>query len=573
MNKKRVTAVLLTAAMSLSLLAGCSGSGGTDAESGTETKKDLSEFNLDGSLPIVKDSSDMDPIKIAIVIPAERTVSTDQLVMVKQMAEDTGIPIEWVDIPADGSAEKINLLLNGGDYPDVFWNGITTEMAVQYSNQGIFIPTEDLIEQYVPRLTEIFKERPEYKAGSTLPDGHSYGFPYVEEMYGLVQTPGPFLINKTWLDKVGKDVPTTVDEWKECLEAFKEAGDLNGNGKDDEVPYAFGMGCKGLYNSYDTFYYFTGGFGCADSVNSANPQTDHMRIVDGKVTFTAMDEAYRKTADFFHELYTEDLIDPDSFSPGPNETTPLYISKMAGDEAVIGCLGTWAPVNEIINPEVREQYVAVPRLTGEAGKCGVEVNQSEMQETSMVAITDKCKYPEVVAALVNYCMDPEISVQLNWGPIGYTYEKGDDGVLHFNLDDDGNMILQDGYQSFTEQRANTTPGRGSLVVLSDYYGKVADYTWDAVDLLQMQKENGKEEIMAEIESMPRIALTVDEQNQIAQIYPQIANIVDAYQMQSILNGDGEANWDKYISDLKAAGVEELVSVYQGAYDRYQAAME
>ena len=73
-------------------------------------------------------------------------------------------------------------------------------------------------------------------------------------MYGLVQTPGPFLINKTWLDKVGKDVPTTVDEWKECLEAFKEAGDLNGNGKDDEVPYAFGMGCKGLYDTYDTFY-------------------------------------------------------------------------------------------------------------------------------------------------------------------------------------------------------------------------------------------------------------------------------------------------------------------------------
>ena len=85
-----------------------------------------------------------------------------------------------MDIPADGSAEKINLLLNGGDYPDVFWNGITTEMAVQYSSQGIFIPTEDLIEQYVPRLTEIFKERPEYKSGSTLPDGHSYGFPYVE---------------------------------------------------------------------------------------------------------------------------------------------------------------------------------------------------------------------------------------------------------------------------------------------------------------------------------------------------------------------------------------------------------
>ena len=87
-------------------------------------------------------------------------------------------------------------------------------------------------------------------------------------MYGLVLTPGPFLINKTWLDAVGKEVPTTVDEWVDCLRAFKEAGDLNGNGEADEVPYSFGMGCDGLFDSYDTFYYFTGAFGSADSVCS-----------------------------------------------------------------------------------------------------------------------------------------------------------------------------------------------------------------------------------------------------------------------------------------------------------------
>lgn len=580
--KKKVVAVLLSTVLCLSLLAGC-GSGKIDNATTGETSDlaegtadsvedtaDLSNFNLDGTLPIVKDASAMDPIKIAIVIPPERTLPTADLLMVKQMVEDTGIPIEWIDIPSDGSAEKINLMLNGGDYPDVFWNGITTEIAVQYSDQDIFIPTEDLINKYIPRLVDIFEKRPEYKGGSTMPNGHSYGFPYVEEMYGLVQTPGPFLINKDWLDKVGMDVPTTVDEWEACLLAFKKAGDLNGNGIADEVPYSFGMGCKGLFNSYDTFYYFTAGFGNSDSVNAATPQTDHMKIVDGKVTFSAMDPAYMKTTQFFNRLYTEGLIDPDSFSPGPNETTPLYISKMAGDEAVIGCLGTWAPVNEIVNPEVRKQYVAVPRLTGESGKCGVEVNMSELQETSMVAITDKCKYPEVIAALVNYWLDPEKSITLNWGAVDYTYVKGDDGILHFNLDNDGNVILKDGWQTFTEQRSNTTPGRGSLVVLSDYYGTVADYTWDAVDLLKLQRENGKEEIMADIEAMPKIPLSIEEQTQVAQIYPQIANIVDAYQMQSILNGDGAESWDKYISDLQAAGVEELVSIYQDAYDRFSA---
>ncbi len=584
--KKKYLAALLAAAMTLGLLSGC-GKGtasGDAAGSAEETEQneesdeaeDTAEasddnFNLDGTLPIVKDPTGMEPIKMAIVVPPERTASTDEMPMVKKIVEETGIPVEWVEIPSDGSAEKINLMLNGGDYPDVFWNGISSEMAVQYSDQDIFVPTEELIEKYCPRLMDIFEKHPEYRGGSVAPNGHSYGFPYVEEMYGLVLTPGPFLINKTWLDKVEKEVPTTVEEWVDCLKAFRDAGDLNGNGEADEVPYSFGMGCDGLFNSYDTFYYFTGAFGSADSVCSGNPQANHLRIVDGKVHFTAADEAFKKTAEFFNMLYEEKLIDMDSFSPGPNEDTPLYISKMSGNEAVIGCLGTWAPVNEIIDPEVRKQYVALPRLEGEAGKGGVEVNYSEMAETSMVAITNKCKYPEVVAALVDYCMDPEISITLNWGPEGYTYVRGNDGILHFNLDEDNNVILQEGYQSFTEQRANTTPGRGSLIVLSDYYGTVADYTWDAVDLLEGQRQNGKEEIMKDIETVPKMMLTLDEQNRIAQIYPQIANIVDAFQMNAIIQGNAEELWDQYLQDLKDAGVDELVSTYQGAYERFTSA--
>lgn len=564
MKNKKMVALLCTGTMMFSTLTGASV---VAAEEGQSAAAD-ENFNLDGTLPIVKDASKMEPIKIAYVSPPEKTVEITEMPMVQKIFGETGIPVEWIEIPSDGATEKINLMLNGGDYPDVFWNGISSDMVIQYSDQDLFIPTEDLIEQYCPKLMEIFEKRPEYKGGSTAPNGHSYGFPYVEEMYGLVQTPGPFLINKTWLDQVGKEIPATVDEWVDCLKAFRDGGDLNGNGVEDEVPYAFGMGCDGLFNSYDTFYYFTGCFGSADSVCSANAQANHLRIVDGKVHFTAADDAFKKTANFFNMLYNENLIDMDSFSPGPNADTPLYISKMSGNEAVIGCLGTWAPVNEVVDPDVRSQYVAIPRLEGESGKGGVEVNYSEMAESSMVAITNKCKYPEVIAALVNYCMDPEISITLNWGPEGYTYVKGDDGILHFNLDEDENVILQDGYQSFTEQRANTTPGRGSLVVLRDYYGTVADYTWDAIDLLEGQKQNGKEEIMEEIESVPKMMLTLEEQQVIARIYPQVANVVDTFQMNAILQGGADDLWDQYLSDLKSAGVEELVATYQSAYERF-----
>ena len=568
--KKKMLACMLC--LCVCVTAGCQNtpaaqSSQTEQDGGSAEAGRLDNFNLDGTLPIVKDPGKMEPITIAVVIGADSSVPTKDKEMTKKITEETGIPIEWQEIPADGSAEKINLMLTSGEYPDVFWNGISSDMAVQYSDQDIFVQTEDLIDQYAPKLAQIFKDHPQYKQGSTTPNGHSYGFPYIEEMHGLVLTPGPFMINKAWLDKVGKQMPATVEEFVDCMRAFKEAGDLNGNGEADEIPYALEFGNDDGFGSFDSFYYFTGAFGMADSVCSGNATANHLRLIDGKIVFAAADASFRKTCDFFHDMYAEGLIDPDSFAPS-GTGTPLYINKLAQPDAVIGAFQCWTPRDNIVDLDVREEYVPLPRLSGPEGKCGNVLNYSEMQDTSMVAITDKCEYPEVIAALVNYCMDPEISITLNWGAIGYTYVKGDDGLLHFNLDENDNIILQNGWQYFSEQRTNTSPTRGSLAVLNEYYDKYVDYTWDAVPILEGQRVNGKEECLEEIPAIPKMMLSLEENNKLSQIYGTIENIVNAYQMDAVMNGTTDEGWDKFKQDLNAAGMEELVAIYQGAYDRY-----
>lgn len=251
---KKMLACMLCACVCVSAGCGKNAASGTTGERQGADAGDLADaseggrldnFNLDGTLPIVKDPSKMQPIKIAVVVGAESTVPTAEKEMTKKIVEETGIPIEWQEIPADGSVEKINLMLTSGEYPDVFWNGISSDMAVQYSDQDVFVPTEELIDRYAPKLAAIFGQHPEYRQGSTMPNGHSYGFPYVEEMFGLVRTPGPFMINKAWLEQVGKEIPATVDEFVDCLRAFKEAGDLNGNGIADEIPYALEFGNSG----------------------------------------------------------------------------------------------------------------------------------------------------------------------------------------------------------------------------------------------------------------------------------------------------------------------------------------
>ena len=516
--RKKAFAVVLTAVMTASMLSAAVYADETASEAPMDDLTDQEQealdaglINLDGTLPIITDPEAFEEkygkISALIVNSADRVVPVGDLAMCQKWFEDTGVEFDWQPIPSEGAQEKINLMLaSGEELPDVFWNfgdGKSGNIVVQYADQEIFLPTENLIANYMPNLKKILDDHPTYQMEITAPDGHTYGFPYVEEMKGLVLTPGPWLINKTWLDAVGKDVPTTVDEWVDCLKAFRDGGDLNGNGEADEIPMATWFGANDTFGSYNMFYRFTGAFGCADSYCGGNEYADHLRLVDGKVTFTAMDEAFRKTAEFFNMLYNENLIWNGSFEA---DSSAAYQNSLVKENvARIGSFGTWTD-QEITDIDVHDQYVALPRLKGEDGYNGFENNYSELQDSSE-------------------------------------------------------------YQTCGEARVNSTTCRGSMIVLNEYYDTVCRYTFDAVQLLENQYTNGKEDIMNEYETIPRVLMTTDELSRLAQIQPPISDIVDRYINVWVQTGVTDDNWQAYLDELNAAGVDELVSIYQDAVDR------
>ena len=600
--KKKIVTLMLSLTMAAGLLSGCTSSStsgnASDTGAAVQTAENMEEavaaassaedsgltaeeqeavdaglINLDGTLPIITDPEAFEAkygkISALIVNSADRVVPVEDLEMCKVWFEDTGIEFEWQAIPSEGAQEKINLMLaSGEELPDVLWSfgdGKSGNIVVQYADQDIFMPTEGLINEYMPNLKKILDDSENYWSEITAPDGHTYGFPYIEEMYGLVLTGGPLLINKTWLDEVGREVPTTVDEWVDCLKAFRDGGDLNGNGADDEIPMATWFGATDTFGSYNMFYRFTGAFGCADSYCGGNAYADHLRLVDGKVTFTAQDEAFRKTAAFFNMLYDEGLIWNGSFEA--DESASYKSSLIKEDVARIGCFGTWTD-QEITNLDVHDEYVAIPRLQGEAGMTGFENNYSELQDSSNTAITTTCKFPHVVAKFVDYMVgDPAISIQSNWGAEGYNYVKDENGILRTPLDEQGRYQPQTEYTTFGEARVNSTTTRGSMIVLNEYYETVAGYAYDAVQLLENQKTNGKDEIMEEYDTIPRVMMTTTELSRLAQIQPTISDIVDRYINQWVTGGVTDDNWNAYLGELQSAGVEELVSIYQSAVDR------
>ena len=586
MRKKLVT-ITIMASMVTGLLAGCGSTGGKKGsgadeflgatELTAEEEEAVAEgiIQLDGTLPIIKDIAKFEEkygkIKVLNVGDANRVTEPQDTEMAKKWEEDTGLSFEWTTIPPENAGEKISLMLTAGtDLPDVFWNfeGSQSGISVaQYADQGIFLPTETIVQDYMPNLKKILDDNPAYMLEVQSPDGHMYGFPWIEQMKGLILTPGPFLINKTWLDKVGLDVPTTVDEWVDALRAFRDGGDLNGNGKVDEIPMAswFGQHNQDGFGSYNLFYRFTGAFGSADSYCGGNPYADHLRIIDDKVTFTALDESIKKTAEFFNMLYDEGLLWNGSFENA--ESAAFKSSLIKEDVARIGSFGVWAD-QEITDLDVHDEYVPLPRLSGPEGKIGFALNHSEMQDSSIGAITVDCKFPHVMARFYDYIYgSPEISIQSNWGALGYNYIVNDDGIMETPLDENGHIITQDPWTDFGQQRANTTLSRTPLAILDEYYDTVVKYTFDAVKLYEYQVVNGKEEILAEYETVPKVMMTTDEISRLAQVQPTVSDIVDRYIAKWVIEGVDDGSWETYKTDLEAAGVADIVEIYQGAVDR------
>ena len=243
---KKKIALLLAGVLALSSLSACGAAqtaeetasttaaqAETETGTGTEEQAGASWFAETG-YPIVTDPSQMPEIEVYKGVADLEPEDPNENLWMQKATEDTGVTFNRVTVPSNSSAERVSMMLATNDLPDVFWTGVTGDQILQYMDAGLFMPVEDLVEKYMPNLQKIFEERPEYKAMCTAPDGHMYGFPRVEEMNGLTATPGGVYVNQTWLDQVGLSVPTTLDEWVDMLYAFRDAGDLNGNGEADE---------------------------------------------------------------------------------------------------------------------------------------------------------------------------------------------------------------------------------------------------------------------------------------------------------------------------------------------------
>ena len=531
----------LTAVMAVSTAA-CGSTGGTDSASSGEEQTNFSIFA--GISALSPDNSEKP--------------------LVQQMNEAMGVTIEWNCVSGDTLTEKKNLILNAGsDLPDALMAAsLTDSELLTYGGNGLLIPLEDYInEETMPNLMKIVEKRPEMLATCTMPDGHIYGLPGISEMgfeytdgntYYIGAIPQFTAINTDWLEAVGMEMPTTVDELHDVLVAFKE-NDVNGNGDPtDEIPLSFifpeknGSWCAGLGT-------LLAPFGCTDY------QADHRAIENGQVYYQAASEEYKNAIAYYHDWFEEGLIDIEIFSQDSSQ----YIAKGNGEDPRLGVF-VWWEIPEVVGEERAESYEYLPILEGPDGTYGVNLNEMGTTSHNSFSVTNACENPELLLKWVDQMYDPINSMQAIYGPIGVYWDEEPD---------------ENGCYSMRELKEGETAGElksksellGPTEQLTEDYGTYY-YLEDRAQERLNDLESFWFDYVDSMEYYPSVTYTADEIEVINDKLSDIKALTEEKVAHWLRDGGIEEEWDQYLQDLDNMGLQEVVGAWQAAYDRYQEAL-
>lgn len=150
--------------------------------------------------------------------------------LTRQYVRDTiGVDMNLVQ-GGDNWQQQLALYISGGDIPDLiaFMDETT---FLDYAAQGVFYDITDIVHDYdniLWYLNSVDGLTADEALARTTVDGRIYGLPSITIAKSYYSTN----IRTDWLNKLGLEIPVTLDEFRNVMEQFTY-GDPDGDGKDN----------------------------------------------------------------------------------------------------------------------------------------------------------------------------------------------------------------------------------------------------------------------------------------------------------------------------------------------------
>lgn len=530
---KRVLSLILVFALCFAL-AGCGGGGGA-----------VQEANIDSTFPL------KEPVTLKLMVTGTEDSSFANNLknnsLYKKMKEETNVDIEFQFLGTDPTT-KLTLLINSGQYGDAILGGpvLNYISASRYIASGLFKDLTPYVNETVtPNIYGILQENPAAIGMISGADGKIYTLPY-KTAEGDVGVESPLWINKAWLDKLGLAVPKTIDEFTNALRAFRDK-DPNGNGVQDEIPYLVSTARE--YYSLEAIY---GSFGisCKDGALDG-----FLQVIDGKVRFCPVTEAWKDAVAYQAMLYDESLMWNECFTA----SSSTGLSKLTSNTCLVGCFtSNTLPIS--IN---RDQYICMDPPKHEKYEVRWYCNPSTVASKDRFYVTDKCKYTEILLKWVDKLYSFESAFEAVYG-------AEEDGRWY--TDENGVRVIDDTLSSDAITKIDTEhPTMEDLIEkfptplsIDDYVSKIKDS--NMATLITTDEVYSK---WVTKEIWPRPYLTSEDAQTVYKLTTDIFYQVSTYRANWVTGKTKiEAEWDSYVNKLEGLGVNKLTDAMQRAYDAY-----
>ncbi|MEE1043186.1 MAG: extracellular solute-binding protein, partial [Clostridia bacterium] len=408
MNNKKLRLIALMLVLAMTVIASLSGCGPkkslVDGTSGDYVMDPV--LNPLGSETICKETVTLEFMmgKAGTVIDYETNAFT------KRLEEKGNVEIKFNLLASDDSTSKINLVLSSGNnLPDVINSSLDDTTVTTYGAAGTFVALNDYYanssEYLMPRI-EQYEE--DYGVNLldyiTMSDGNIYTMAAFNES---IHNNFPFVIwiYEPWLKKLGMELPTTLDEYVECLKAFRDK-DPNGNGQKDELPvidYARPITSDGFMYAFLQAFIKTGAYNTA--------------LKDGELSMYYTTEEYKEFLKWMKMLYTEGLLDKTTFSQDASTRKTL----LNGQTTRVGSFVHTSTSVITAGDKRRENYEYKPVFLENGDESTIYFTNSIMPANKYF-ITSACEHPEVAFRLGDFMSGDEMTIWTRWG------EKGVDWV-------------------------------------------------------------------------------------------------------------------------------------------------
>ena len=545
----KATSIFAAILVLSTMLSGCGSKTGNNQESsGNQVTQDTSGIQAVKTTSQDNQSNLVYPIKTDAIIKywvvlngnvASQYTNLGETPYAKELARQTGITVEYIHPASGQEQDSLNLMLASSDLPDIIewdFNGKFNGGAENAINQGYILSLNDVIDKYCPNLNELLQQNPDFGKYMKTDSGIMFAFPMIRDPENseiVLSTEGP-IIRKDWLDDLGLQIPTTIDEWETALKAFRDK-------KGATAPLT--------RNGIDSF--LIEGYFISDYV-----KTKDFYHEGDVVKLGYLEPQYKDAIGLLSRWYKDGILDNNVFSVDPKIRDANMLTGKSGASIGYGNshLATWNATAQKDNPKYELVGAVNPTIKkGDKAKYG---SLTATVDTAFGSICATSKNVEIAARLLDYGYSKEGILLMNYGIENESY-KLVDGKPEYT------EFITNNPEKVTVSKMRAQYTRCVYSAPSIQYGIRQIMNPTVLDAFQKWHNTDAGEY-----KLFGLTATAEEATELAKLESDINTYHDEMVTKFILGIEPISNFEKFQEQLKVMGAERILQMKQAQYDRF-----